>query len=424
MHPFKSFLFFTVVMFIALLYKQKDKLFPPEAVSLPPIPVVAEIDTSVIIKDEVVFDSISIDNEIVIDSSSNPLHFFFDALKNGRNSLNRIIWMGDSQLEGDHMTYSLRVHLQEKFGGKGIGYMPATTYFNTTEGLAVITNDFDEVSIHTNTVDSLNVYGLYGKYFATKKKSASIRIKNRNESHSYEKVQIIYSGKAKIDVSATVDSTAVEHRADLTILNVWFKKASRNLELTFDDCQDLKIYALLFDANNGVAVDHVPFRGNLNLMLNKYDGKVFKEMGAELNPSLVILQFGLNVIPDVRMSYADYQIALERDLKLLKKYLPNASIVVFGAPDMAHKVNGEMVPYENIDAIIEAQKLAAQKCGAYFWDMRSAMGGKGIVVEWEKKGYVRSDFAHLTAEGTAIVTEKFYANLMAEYDKYLNNNDK
>ena len=44
----------------------------------------------------------------------------------------------------------------------------------------------------------------------------------------------------------------------------------------------------------------------------------YREMGKVLNPALVILHFGLNVIPDVRESYNEYQIALERDINSIK----------------------------------------------------------------------------------------------------------
>ena len=85
---------------------------------------------------------------------------------------------------------------------------------------------------------------------------------------------------------------------------------------------------------------------------------------------------------------------------------------------MAHKVNGELQAYDNINEIIEAQKSAAENCGVAFWDLRQAMGGKGAIISWVDKGYARSDYAHFTFAGSNVVGQMLCNELLAGWHHF------
>ncbi|MFA9392954.1 MAG: hypothetical protein ACERKD_24315 [Prolixibacteraceae bacterium] len=341
------------------------------------------------------------------------LAHFIHQLSCTDDTLVRIIFFGDSQLEGDFFTKTVRTTFQDKYGGCGIGYMPAEMYFNTTEQVAIISSDFEKQSVRSGVAKG-DEFGLYGHYYTALNDHSVLRIKNRNTQHRYQRLKIIYSGSSDLVVqdenraalTYSLASTNVEEQ------QIEFEQTPPDLKLKFSENKQFKIYGILLDGASGVVVDHVPFRGNLNLMLNIFGGVSVEEMSKIVHPSLIVLQYGLNVIPDVRPTYKSYRIALQRDIHLLKKFLPDVSILVLGAPDMAHKVNGEMQAYANIDLIIEAQKAAAQNEHVAFWNTRAAMGGTGSVIEWVNDDLARTDYAHLNAKGSKKLATIFVNDLM------------
>lgn len=104
---------------------------------LRPDPVVEEVSDSDSIPLPVVAKPVFVDTcktgmtciEDYTDSLGLGMGAFYEALEN-RASLGRpvrIAYFGDSFIEGDILTADLRSLLQQKFGGRGVGYVPVTS---------------------------------------------------------------------------------------------------------------------------------------------------------------------------------------------------------------------------------------------------------------------------------------------------------
>lgn len=426
MKPIHTFFFFFIIVSIAVGFVNMDKIsfvFSKKEKgiidSIPENIEIEEVDSISLMSDTLRRNSF-----LYMDEADNSLNHFFNSLNHTNDSLVRVVYYGDSQIEGDHITYKLRQSLQARFGGSGIGYMPFEMYYNTTENLAIITNDFEKsiVSYKNNVQDT--ELGIYGRYFTPQNNECVLRIVNREKKHIFNQIKIIYSGESNIEIE---NGILIEERLlrneHIGIDTLKYSTSPDHLKLKFKSLKKFKAYGFLFDSDCGIAVDDVSFRGNLNLMVNHFSGEHFKTMGDLLNPSLVILQFGLNVIPDQRLDYESYRIAVERDIQLLKKYLPNCSFLIIGVSDMAHKLNGKFESYSNIKLIIEAQRKAAINEAVAFWDLRSAMGGEGSIIDWVDKGLARTDYAHMTFEGTQHIGKLLNLDLMEAYKNYLMKNE-
>lgn len=424
MSPLKTFLFFLVLVFLVLLYRNRDVLqtLVTSNVSVLPDIITNETDSlSFIAEEEKMFiDTLPPKSFLEFPGNDSCMHRFFEGLKKSSDTLVRIVYYGDSQIEGDHLTYTLRSKLQSRFGGKGIGYIPVEMYFNTTEQLAIITNDFEKQLVAYNHHGSLMKYGLYGRYFQPNKSTGEVRIVKRRKEDLYGTVKLIYSGHSMLKVEGSGETYYSLDGGLVAQKMIYANELPTNLKLKFSDFNNFTIYGLLLDSDKGIAVDDVSFRGTLNLMLNRFDGSVFQQMGKILQPALVVLHFGLNVVPDKRPDYKNYRHAVERDIRLLKEYLPCTSILVVGVSDMAHKVNGEMVPYSNVTAILDELRKAARNEQVAFWDMRQAMGGEGSIIKWVEQGLARTDYTHLTLDGTQQIGELLNRDLMQAYNFYLN----
>ncbi|MDR0230494.1 MAG: hypothetical protein LBI82_00035, partial [Dysgonamonadaceae bacterium] len=93
----------------------------------------------------------------------NALDRFYDALSANRSV--RIAYFGDSFIEGDILTGSLRYMLQEKYGGNGVGFVPInclTAGFRTT-----VVTSADGWGEHclTDSIFDRKKQGLSGYYF-------------------------------------------------------------------------------------------------------------------------------------------------------------------------------------------------------------------------------------------------------------------
>lgn len=427
MNPFKIFLFFLVLLIFVSVFRERESplmriyLDEEELRDNMIIPADSSVCKALVEVEQI--DSVQTGTFLELPGSDSCLYSFFKGLNRASDTLVRIIYYGDSQIEGDHLTYTLRSRLQNRFGGKGIGYMPMEMYFNTTEKLAIVTKDFEKHIVAYDQKDTLNDFGLYGRYFQPNKNNAEVRIVNRKKEILYSNVKLLYTGQASLVVEGATTKLYNLNTLALTQKTIDTNETSTNLKLNFSDINEFTVYGFLLDSDKGIAVDDVSFRGNLNLMLNRFDGSVFRQMGELLKPALIILHFGLNVVPDERSSYKSYGLAVERDIRLLKDYLPCASIVVVGVSDMAHKVDGEFKAYSNITLILEEQRKAAINQKVAFWNIRQAMGGEGAIIQWVEKGWARTDYAHLTLDGTRQIGELLNRDLLQAYDQYVNDHE-
>jgi len=101
-----------------------------------------------------------------------------------------------------------------------------------------------------------------------------------------------------------------------------------------------------------------------------------------INGKMAILQFGVNVVPNVVEHYKYYENMMYRQIMALKRAVPDIPVLVIGVSDMARKEETSMESYPNVELIRNAQRNAAFRSGAAFWDLYEAMGGHNSMVSW------------------------------------------
>jgi len=183
------------------------------------------------------------------------------------------------------------------------------------------------------------------------------------------------------------------------------------------------IYGIALDDHSGVAVDNIPLRGSSGVDFTKTDLPFLRSMYQRINTKLIILQFGVNLVPYITVDYSYYEKQFYKQLKTLKSLRPDICIIVIGVSDMSRKQNGKYVSYPNIVNIREAQKNAAFKADCAFWDMYEAMGGENSMPAWvnTNPALARTDFTHFTWKGSVVISKMFYEALMNDYNEYLKN---
>ncbi|NUM32766.1 MAG: hypothetical protein HUU47_10660 [Bacteroidetes bacterium] len=381
---------------------------------------------------------------------------FFKSLSDveTQNTLIRIIHYGDSQLEGDRISDYLRNRFQLRFGGWGPGII--LPYDISNSRISVIqkeSKNWIKHAIYGNTPKLKNgFYGIAASSYLYKSEPINTQDSLKNINDSISKKQNIAG--AWFDITNTkVSFPRVRQYNRITflysaenpfILKIKSKQGtslvSEVLPNTFAACKTWKIedntsgisiyvngespyfYGIALDGNSGVAVDNFPMRGSSALGFETINRKMLNELYSQMNVKLIILQYGINLVPEPKTDYTWYEKSFSRQLAFIKAAAPFASVLVIGPSDMSMKTTDGYETYPNLVLIRNAMKKAAFQNGCAFWDLYAAMGGKNSMSSWVENNLAAKDFTHFSTKGARYVSEMLYNALIDEYQKYLKEN--
>lgn len=378
------------------------------------------------------------------ENNTQILYPFFYNLKKLKSSddLIRILHYGDSQIEGDRISSYLRYELQKEFGGSGIGLFPAVIIKGTSISLEQeLTGDWERYtmqSIRNGNIyhKRLGVLMSFSRFAPVVNQgqnmySGEITLRKSNNTYlntrKFKQCKVFYGFNQKPFIAElkyrdkTLDAEIIPVSQQLNTISWEIDNAIDEITIGFKGEDSPDIYAIAIDDYKGIAVDNIPLRGSSGTDFTKTDILFLRSMYQKLNVKLVLMQFGVNLVPHVIDNYTYYQKQLEKQLKTIKSLRQDISIVVIGVSDMSRNEGGNYVSYPNIEKIRDAQKMAAFNAGCAFWDMYEAMGGKNSMPAWVKTNppLARPDFTHFTWKGSTAIAKMFYEALMADYNDYL-----
>ncbi|MDR0683148.1 MAG: GDSL-type esterase/lipase family protein, partial [Dysgonamonadaceae bacterium] len=357
-----------------------------------------------------------------------------------QNETIRILHYGDSQIEGDRITGYIRQKLQEKFGGKGPGLLPAVQLIPSSSVVQSASDNIERYIISGNLQNELpnKRYGALGQVGIVSGESF-ISVQVRNWKQTFENVKEFQK------IRLFVGYPSSNFRADLVISNHKIVKQKMKNEnrpvkiLTWELDKPVKnftlqlhglgeIYGMALDGTTGIAVDNIPFRGSSGTFFTTMDSTVLGDMLQELNTRMILLEFGGNMTPAIRnkKSVENYKTKMSDQIALLKRLCPKAKIILLGPADMSTKINGKLQSYPYLAKIIEALKEAALQNNIAFWNMYEVMGGQNSMIEWVKNNppLAAPDYIHFSIKGTEKIADLFYESLMIYYDYYNFKKDK
>jgi hypothetical protein len=404
---------------------------------------VAHVDISKIISDTVLTETKISQTEIIRNDSLHIQHNqislalfkkFYSKIKNARENaqLVRVLHYGDSQIEADRISGTLRENLQKKFGGSGVGIVPVTEVSDARCNVFVDASrnwQRDEVNVKLQKFKALGGYGILGSVYevADPGNETWIKIRANKQSSDLQKkmlhVKLLYSGKlncsAKIDTSKekNISESCVGGFSALDIPTCG--SSACDIKLQFNNVQNTKLYGIALDGESGVTVDNVSLRGSSGTEFTKIDSALMKKQLEDLNVGMIVFQFGVNVVPYVIKDYSYYQKLFYSQLAYFRKIAPDAAILVVGVSDMSRREKGVYQSYPNIEKIRAAMKNAAFEAGCAYWDLYEVMGGKNSMPLWvnAKPTLANKDYTHFNNRGAEIVGLKLYNALMEDYAK-------
>jgi D-alanyl-lipoteichoic acid acyltransferase DltB (MBOAT superfamily) len=361
------------------------------------------------------------------DKFNDQLTLVLDSLRQP-NGLLRIMYYGDSQIEGDRITSYLRKRLRNSFGGTGPGLFLPLMPVMSTKSLSVRSSSnwerYNFLSYKSGELSHLNMGPLMAlcRYLPEGKKTlvperAFVKIKPPYTADSassvYDFLRVFY-GNTEGEVNITVTTGKDEIISETLKRGGGFNEFKCPLNGTdevlieFSGNVSPDIYGISIESEKGIILDNIPQRGSAGLEFTMVNRENLKESYEKLSPGLIILHYGLNIVLNVRGDYSYFQKGLERQLSLLKEIAPATPILVVSLTDMALNEGDSIRSYPNIPIILNSQKQAARIAGVAFWDSYSAMGGKSSIIKWAEMTppLAQKDFVHFTFRGADTLASK------------------
>lgn len=348
----------------------------------------------------------------VVGQDVHYLEPLFDALDNASQKHVRIVHYGDSQIEEDRISAYLREQLQKRFGGGGPGMQPATT-------------DVAKKTVTQSATAKLPRFRVYGAPSNRAKKpdygpmGQFQRIGNQSVTLSLTAIDCDeYPHNTLYDTVSIVTDKGVEP--------VQVKRTGNKVSFTVKGPMD--IYGVMLDSQDGVSLDNIPMRGCTGAIFTSISQESMKPFFDSQNVRLIILQYGGNMVPGLKSEERADQLCenLQKQITFFKEFVPDAKILFIGPSDMSTKVKGKWATYPILPYFTWMLANSVNEAGAAYWDMYTAMGGEGSMVDWVNRNppLAGKDYVHFTRRGADRVAAMLTETLFSYYKYYKHIDDE
>ena len=359
------------------------------------------------------------DDETLLDT-------FFESLDGARSKAVRILHYGDSQLEEDRITSTIRAGLQEKFGGGGPGLLPfGRPYYTLCVSQASTADLHRSIVFGEGGKRSDGRYGVMGQCarIDTSVYTTISSVKsNTSPSRHFSRLTLLGGGAgANIKLKCGKKQYQLSPGAS-GVGRIVVDLPDSSSTVRFSTWGSGDVYGIQLDDTLGVSVDNIAMRGCSGTVFTRINSAQLKEYVDHDNVRLIILQFGGNSMPyrKTGKSISEYKASIEKQIRHLRLIAPGAAVLFIGPSDMSTNVRGKMQTYPHLPMMVDSLKAAALESGAAYWDLYRAMGGEGSMVEWVKArpALAGTDYVHFTPRGAEAMGRMFFESLMLYYDYY------
>lgn len=341
----------------------------------------------------------------------------------------RIVHYGDSQIEADRITGTVRKDLQKNFGGRGQGWISLFSR-STIRGVSFQYSPNWEFCCVLEPKKGLNRYG-------TGLSSIKALADSVSQTASVEMAfatkpsgnLVLYCSSPETEGRVFISNgqnvvSEVNIEASSSVQQVIVPSDSFGKVLKLQATSGVELYGMDIASNSGVIVDNISLRGSSGWGINRSNAAVLQFFYSELGADMIIMQFGVNAIPQekdkVIEDYTFYKKEFAKQLRFLQTMAPEALIVVVGVSDRSIRKSGKYVTNPNVLKLRQAQKQAALENGCVFWDLFEAMGGENSMPGWvlREEPLANKDFIHFNEKGATMVAEMFLKAFYKEYKRY------
>lgn len=341
-------------------------------------------------------------------------------LKNGRKRKVRIAYFGDSMIEGDLLTQTLRKLLQQAFGGSGVGFVPITS--QVSQFRQTVTDNYSDgwEDVNFKSGNSNRLF-FSGHLFHTS--SASVQMTDQTITDSTAIIEkSILCGFVPKSIGITVNNKPFTLHAGKTFNRIALgndKNTGIRLAVANDQ---LPVYGISFESASGIIVDNFSFRGITGVEWGRIDSS-FLEAIEENNPyDLIVFQYGVNLL--FRPNDKNFSWYAKSMLPVVRKFrncFKETEFLLISTADRAFRYGTQYKSAIGIDSLIKVQAALAFETNSSFYNLFETMGGTNSIVDWanRKPSLANKDYVHPNHKGAEVLAHLFFESLMRDYEKYV-----
>jgi len=338
----------------------------------------------------------------------------------------RVSWYGDSVVATDAIPGRLRSKLQAALGDGGPGWIPLVPPHRFVGHESITRGSSGNWATHAiSTLQAPD--GLYGAGGATAEgEDAHATIKlNAGKATNLELAYLGQPRGGTITITADgKEALRAETKADAKDAGWATAKlaegaASFKIEIT----GRVRTFGLSLENAKGAVVDNMGIVSvNVKSFAN-HNAASFAGGLQHRGADLIMIMIGANEAQWLGPKDQDtklYQANYEKVLAPIRKARPDATCLVVSPTDQAEAKDGGYPSRPVMPVLVEAQRKAAHASGCAFFSTYDWMGGKGSAEKWFRKGYVGTDFQHLTRKGANHFADAIFDALTTGASRYAN----
>lgn len=389
----------------------------PQKVSTLPTEKETKIDFNLYQKPEYITNFIQGDSVLALPQFAEKLHL----LKQRGKGKIRIAFLGDSMIEGDLITQTLRQLLQQEFGGSGVGYLPLFSNVAGFRQTAKIQSSAWQ-DIHFKSDNAKNIY-LSGHIF-TGKGEGVYEDRTLKNAPIIEKSLIF--GKTD-GAEMNIDGQNVRIVGNQLVNKKLLSKSNSPSMHLKSHSANTPLYGISFESENGIIVDNFSFRGITGVELKKIDEEFFRSIQKANAYDLIVFQYGVNLLYRPKdTDYSYYEKMITPVFTTMKKAFPDTEFLLISSSDKAFRYDGKYQTAIGIPSLIELQAKLAMEHQFAFYNQFASMGGENSIVKWAEAEppLANKDYTHPNFRGAEILAQKLFSAMMKDYKKYHKKNNQ
>lgn len=332
----------------------------------------------------------------------------------------RIIQLGDSHTAGDYLTERLRNQLQTRYGNAGIGWLTPGYVTNQRSAQASM-KGLGKWQMNDSKMPKPNQRFPLGGLFNTSGGASIMDVKSKIDLPGGSWQLSIWHKDSNTPWKIALPSGKLYKLAPQDHVDGEWNLS--NIAVNSTNATSLRLLAPNGGSLGGVSLDRMApgitldamgLNGAKTSIINRWDQPSVQKQLIWRKPQLVILAYGTNEAFETDIS--DYAQQLRDAVRLIKKSVPEASILIVGAPASAknrspHSRAGCRLPLPpNLIQVMNVQRRVAKQERTLFWDWAAIMGGKCGAFAWanSRPALMRKDLIHFSGEGYVATADMLF----------------
>ncbi|MDR2286244.1 MAG: GDSL-type esterase/lipase family protein [Prevotellaceae bacterium] len=370
---------------------------------------------------------------VIVDNDS-LLYCFFEKLRHLRalpdDSVKTVsvVHIGDSHIQADFFTGTVRKLMNHYFGNPGRGLIAPNRLMKSNNGRHYKITSSNQWK-HSFVVKPTDIpIGITGLGLQTNTLTADININTIDESFpgewDFNKVTA-YCNLEKTDIYLFQPNVI-----EIDTLNPFAKAFlldthTNNVKMNFVS-PDKEISVSGFNLSNGkrgVFYHSIGVNGAKFCNYNSCSEDFYQQI-ASLKPDLVIISLGTNEAMAKTIDEDQLNSDISDFVFNIRHFSP-ATTVIFTTPVETFAKTGRKtltVSNHKVGKVRDVIASFAEKNRYPYWDLYNIAGGKGSAPEWNKKKLFVRDRIHLTIRGYEYQGELLFEAIIKSYNQYIKTN--